>query len=93
MEEIEKIYNKTFRNNDIDIKYKIVATATSIIEKIYNERFYCGVNPISIGSAALYLSCKVNNCKVTQKEICNSASISRSSLANALIILREREPF
>ena len=73
----------------VGLSEKTKRKALDILFKAKEKGINDGKNPISLASAALYLSCMINEEKATQKNIANASGISSVTIRNVAKIIRK----
>lgn len=73
----------------IGLSEKAKREALDILFKAKENGITDGKNPISLASAALYLSCIINEEKTTQKDLASASGISSVTIRNVAKIIRK----
>jgi len=63
--------------------------ALDILSRVKEKGITAGKNPLSLASAALFLSCVINNEKSTQKNIANASGMSSVTIRNVAKAMRK----
>ncbi len=66
----------------VGLNERIARKALQILGNVTARKISAGKDPVSFASAALYLSCMINNEKVTQSAIAKAANISEVTIRN-----------
>jgi transcription initiation factor TFIIB len=66
----------------IDIDYKIQRHAIRLLKKAEEKKITAGKAPTGLAAAALYIACKQNNDKCTQKDIAFAAGVTEVTVRN-----------
>jgi transcription initiation factor TFIIB len=76
-------------SNDLGIKEKTKRDAFEILEKSQEKRIADGKNPVAQAAACLYLSCLINNEKLSQRRFSEMSGISSVTIRCRIAAMRK----
>ncbi|MBM3895498.1 MAG: hypothetical protein FJ359_03585 [Thaumarchaeota archaeon] len=76
-------------SNDLGIREKTKRDAFEILEKSQEKRLADGKNPVAQAAACLYLSCLINNEKLSQRRFSETSGISSVTIRCRIAAMRK----
>lgn len=76
-------------SNDLEIKEKTKRDAFEILQKSQEKRISAGKNPVAHAAASLYLSCLINNEKLSQRKFSEVSGISSVTIRSRIAAIRK----
>ena len=76
-------------SNNMNLKEKTKRGAFEILKRCEKEHITAGKNPIGQAAASLYLSCIINNEKISQDKLSKESGVSAVTIRNRSILIRK----
>jgi len=76
-------------SNNMNLKEKTKRDAFGILKRCENEHITAGKNPVGQAAASLYLSCIINNEKISQDKLSKESGVSAVTIRNRSVLIRK----
>ena len=76
-------------SNNMNLKEKTKRDAFDILKRCEKEHITAGKNPVGQAAASLYLSCIINQEKISQEKLSNESGVSAVTIRNRSVLIRK----
>ena len=76
-------------SNNLNLKEKTKRDAYDILKRCEQERITAGKNPVGQAAASLYLSCVINNEKISQDKLSTESGVSAVTIRNRSALIKK----